>query len=58
MRWWDPDTGAQTAENNLGPGWVELVAWRPRPAGHTEQGASSKILAAAAGRKPGVLTAE
>lgn len=41
VRFWDAQSGRQTAEAKLGNAWVEHLAWKPR----------SEMLAAAAGRK-------
>jgi len=44
VRFWDPATGAQTAEAVLGHAWIENLAWRPAGAG------SPGAVAAASGR--------
>jgi dipeptidyl aminopeptidase/acylaminoacyl peptidase len=51
VRLWDPGTGQQAAETDIGRGaWVEHLEWRPMVAGRKSQLPDSRMLAAAASR--------
>ena len=59
VRFWDANTGGQTAETEMAPAaWVEHLAWRPAAANPKSHDPNSNLLAAAAGRRLSFLSTD